>query len=390
MTLLQGSAAYETLDEQKLETDVLASDVDECTLYTEPCTGGSMCVNNVTGNYTCACEVGYSLSGYRGPCNDINECVATDVSPCEANSICENNEGSFTCRCYQGYTKNETTGECKPPYRTCAEYYEHENLPAGLFYGEYFIDPDGSQALSPFKVQCIFSETHGGNEPLNVLNEELCTHTPDNKHVDTTPNYQGNPGYTGDGVTCNDIDECIYSGSGDICADIGECVNNNGSFTCGCQVGFIKDAESDVCSDVDECLTRVSNCHSLAECNNAVGSFYCQCNPGYTGNGVTCNDIDIDIDECQDATHDCDAHATCQNKIDGFTCTCLPGYAGRGTINHCAGTHPIEPNSFNETCYSSFLFSLPIPMSEICRSSLSNLQISVIMESIQPTRRDYR
>ncbi|XP_014677788.1 PREDICTED: neurexin-4-like isoform X2 [Priapulus caudatus] len=41
--------------------------------------------------------------------------------------------------------------------------------------GEYFIDPDSSHALPPFKAHCIFSKTHGG---ITVINHdaEKCLH----------------------------------------------------------------------------------------------------------------------------------------------------------------------------------------------------------------------
>lgn len=45
--------------------------------------------------------------------------------------------------------------------------------------------------------------------------------------------------------------------------------------------------------DVDECEASKNPCHN--ECINLPGSFKCgPCPPGYTGNGMTC----YDIDEC--------------------------------------------------------------------------------------------
>ena len=43
------------------------------------------------------------------------------------------------------------------------------------------------------------------------------------------------PGFTGNGFTCMDIDECSQS---DICSPYADCENNNGSFVCTCDVGF--------------------------------------------------------------------------------------------------------------------------------------------------------
>ncbi|XP_072042803.1 uncharacterized protein [Amphiura filiformis] len=76
--------------------------------------------------------------------------------------------------------------------------------------------------------------------------------------------------------------------------------------------------------DVDECLSN--NCHTNALCTNTDGSFTCKCNTGYSGNGITCNDVD----ECSSGTDDCDTNAFCTNTDGSFTCTCNPGYSGNG------------------------------------------------------------
>ena len=44
-------------------------------------------------------------------------------------------------------------------------------------------------------------------------------------------------GYTGDGRTCSDIDECLQ----DSCDHI--CINSPGSYTCTCRSGYMLDAD---------------------------------------------------------------------------------------------------------------------------------------------------
>merc|ERR1712205_206486 len=82
----------------------------------------------------------------------------------------------------------------------------------------------------------------------------------------------------------------------------------------------------------DECLA--APCDANAACTNTVGGFECTCDAGYTGDGVTCTDVD----ECLAAP--CDANAACTNTEGGFECTCDAGYTGDGAtctqVTFCA------------------------------------------------------
>ncbi|XP_072048687.1 uncharacterized protein [Amphiura filiformis] len=64
----------------------------------------------------------------------------------------------------------------------------------------------------------------------------------------------------------------------------------------------------------NECLT--SPCDHNAACINNPGSFECSCNAGFSGDGLTCTDVD----EC--LYNPCDHNAVCSNNHGSFECTC--------------------------------------------------------------------
>ena len=136
-----------------------------------------------------------------------------------------------------------------------------------------------------------------------------------------------NTGYSGDGVTCTDMNECGPGGVNN-CAAVGAtCTNTPGSFTCACNSGYAGDGVT--CTDVNECAPgAVNNCDPHAVCTNTPGSYTCACATGYAGDGITCTDID----ECAaGGVNNCDPNATCTNTPGAFTCACAPGYTGNGT-----------------------------------------------------------
>nr|CAB3263210.1 uncharacterized protein LOC104266258 [Phallusia mammillata] len=123
---------------------------------------------------------------------------------------------------------------------------------------------------------------------------------------------------------CCDADECASSP----CSSHGTCTNTDGSFRCSCNTGYTGDGFS--CRDVNECTEVSGFCGNGASCTNTPGGASCSCPAGTTGNPkVECTAIDVD--ECATDTDNCHAQATCQNTIGSFTCTCKSGYTGDGT-----------------------------------------------------------
>ncbi len=65
------------------------------------------------------------------------------------------------------------------------------------------------------------------------------------------------------------------------CAD-----TSNGDYTCTCNTGFTGDGKT--CSDVDECSMSPAPCDVHATCTNTPGAYTCACDSGFAGDGTHC------------------------------------------------------------------------------------------------------
>ncbi|MBR57321.1 MAG: hypothetical protein CMH54_04605 [Myxococcales bacterium] len=162
-----------------------------------------------------------------------------------------------------------------------------------------------------------------------------------------------NPGYTGDGLHCSNIDECATGV--DTCHEDAICVDEDGSYRCTCNPGYEGDGQ--ICLNIDECATGLAGCPGNATCTDTNGSYSCDCNPGY--GGVDC----VNIDECAMGTDTCHEEAFCTDNNGSYGCTCNPGYGGDGwectNIDECASaidnchddaTCADEPGSYRCVC----------------------------------------
>ncbi|XP_040211860.1 uncharacterized protein LOC120942946 [Rana temporaria] len=123
-------------------------------------------------------------------------------------------------------------------------------------------------------------------------------------------------GFSGDGTTCNDIDECQddYTNNCDYYSG-GSCVNTIGSYTCNCSRGYKYISEFG-CVDIDECAdSSLNDCDPIAICrNHYYGSYTCTCPDGYYGDGRHC-----EVNECQQGTL-CDSNEDCMKYIGSYSC----------------------------------------------------------------------
>ncbi|XP_026288401.1 protein kinase C-binding protein NELL1-like isoform X2 [Frankliniella occidentalis] len=208
-------------------------------------------------------------------------------------------------------------------------------------------------------------------------------------NLQTTYACHCDAGFTGDGHSCRDVDECQSEGGleGHHCHSNTRCVNTPGSYVCQCVDGYRR-VDKFNCAEVDECSTGSHRCHQDATCRNTAGSYHCQCAEGYAGDGFNCQPVcnqtclnggscvapgtcqcrrgyegascELDLDECAEGRHRCPSSAAhCVNMPGWYYCRCRPGFrtafteperADRGAIcmdvDECLeGSHTCHPSA---------------------------------------------
>jgi len=256
---------------EELVTDILANEADidgGCSSDAE-CGDNTHCYipsTSTTGKGTCKCNNGYKKDDDDAAnCIDIDECTTTvqaDKHTCKLNgdsgATCNNLVPFFECTC------SSTTGwSLEDDNKRCKDINECED------------DTDNN--------------CHADATCRNTLGSYTCT---------------CNSGYTGDGTTCTDINECTTTVTADKhdCPSNSECTDGTSpaaSYTCACKDGYYGDYENDdtgpelTCTDINECTTTVvadkHNCHDDATCTNEQGYHTCACKDDYYGNGLSCN-----------------------------------------------------------------------------------------------------
>ncbi|VDP24319.1 unnamed protein product [Soboliphyme baturini] len=302
--------------------------------YCEDLTSCSKCHRNAVciadgGRVTCRCFSGFKGDGIS--CHDIDECQ--EPGRCHENAICVNTVGSYKCRCPVGYkgdghktcqliaksTRNSDFDECISGRNPCHRHAKCTNTFGG------------------FTCECLSGYRGDGIKRCDSVTGESTTTA--RLTTKTAP------------ITSSSTEAKGLKSVCDLCHENAECVYSHGRNTCHCLPGYF--GNGIVCEDMDECKVKESLCHKLAICINTPGSYICRCPQDHYGDGkTTCmpnvstviteaavlrsttmsiSDAKLQTSPCQ-LCHD---HAKCTTNRNQTICNCLPGFVGDGTT--CLG-----------------------------------------------------
>ncbi|GAA6105300.1 thrombospondin-4-B [Tachysurus ichikawai] len=165
---------------------------------------------------------------------------------------------------------------------------------------------------------------------------DMCIETVDGVECGPCPD-----GYTGDGYSCDDVDECQFNP----CFPGVKCINTAPGFRCeACPNGYtgqpvegvgvaFAQTHKQVCDDIDECSgLNNGGCTANSICLNSMGSYRCGgCKTGFTGDQLRgCKPEKSCGNRLQNP---CDPNAQCIEERDGtITCQCGIGWAGNGYL----------------------------------------------------------
>ncbi|XP_047739052.1 fibrillin-1 [Hyalella azteca] len=267
-----------------------------------------------------------------------NDCPYTQGYQCVNGACLQGN-----CHCNDGF------GGCgcetpAPLQKLCSSYTLCSSSLSLLNVKRYSEENPVVHTISSTSTAVTYVHGHTLLGAIQSLDENECKYRPCDVFASCT-NTLGSyfctcfPGYTGDGATCQDIDECQDPAVAGRCVDNAWCCNLPAHYTCKCNDGYTGDGYVQ-CADINECLNPAA-CGLNAICTNNPGNYTCSCPPGYIGNPYTgC----ADMDECS-RLGACGPGALCTNIIGGHQCVCPSGlegdpYSSIGCIdiNECASS----------------------------------------------------
>ncbi|KAH9490816.1 hypothetical protein Btru_032480 [Bulinus truncatus] len=166
---------------------------------------------NLNGSYTCACDVGFTLSADNVTCLDVDECLNVT---CDHN--CTNTVGSYHCTCRHGYYLDPTNLTTCLDYDECNENISHCDL-VNVSY------------TSTADRKC--TEQTNNSFPKYPIYDHICNNTIGNYKCTCRTGYILDPS---DHKSCLDINE--YNLNRSLCEF--NCLNTPGSYYCTCPYGY--------------------------------------------------------------------------------------------------------------------------------------------------------
>ncbi|VBB27108.1 unnamed protein product [Acanthocheilonema viteae] len=310
-------------------------DINECEQHLDDCDSTSRCSNKV-GGFMCFCEIGYRMSKER-ICVDIDECQERAGRSCSQHATCTNMPGSYRCQCNFGYTGDGYT--CIPiEKRHCTK----EELAKSNCGSNHLCLVDNKGEIDCDTCKKGFTKDGASCIDVNeCIQSGICHENALCENIMGSYSCRCHPGYKGDGSKCDDIDEC----ENNPCHPQAICINYPGSFSCKCPDEWVGDGKNECINPFDTaCLDKLSVCkqanHTSCLSVNLgfVTTSICECATNYRYNSIkhSCEDID----ECVENRHNCDpSNSVCINTDGGYICECSPGYEGVGgvcvDVNEC-------------------------------------------------------
>ncbi|XP_073838450.1 cubilin homolog [Musca autumnalis] len=288
-----------------LEENILK---DECLEANGACKNGGTCYDLYKG-YHCECPEGWKGKTCE---EDVDECyllAGTDLG-CQSNAICTNTPGSYKCSCAKGFSGTH----CRLRTSQC----QHDQSKELCGHGT-----------------CVPADNHQG---YTCLCDQGWSRNQTTVGTNSTAS-----------LVCDvDVDECEESKN----PCHGECINLPGSFKCGpCPAGYTGNGMT--CYDIDECAINNGGCSLLPQvrCINTEGSYICgKCPPGWLGDGHTC---DLAPTNSCDDEQICHPQAKCEYISNIATCTCAHGMFGHGFGPKGCHTNPTTDSCKNHICQNN-------------------------------------
>ena len=280
------------------------TDINECLTGNGGCSANAICTNSV-GAFTCACKTGYSGDGKT--CTDINECTVgltgqPDFSKDLNGWTAVNANATVGWRALQSmlyYGNAAGTSFDAPGLITNGTVTGPAFVvPTGTGHAVTFQLKNDTETVTPATYDLLTLQVVVGGVATDLLNKAAMpqgtTYKPYTASLDA---------YAGKSVQIrfvfNTVDAQYNTTSGvwidkltwpiQPCDGNATCGNSVGSYTCTCNTGYTGSGVT--CSDVNECLTANGGCAATATCTNTAGSNTCACNAGFTGDGKTCTDV---------------------------------------------------------------------------------------------------